>query len=250
MAKAGHGKKSRRKKVIAEGMASTDSPVLSNDEGLFSKPWKSSDLVLIVEDRKFHVHRAVLIICSPVFETMLSGNFKEKHAREIPLPDKKADEFEQLLQGIYPDRDLWITKENCLFLLKLSTEYQIERLKDRCEEFVRHWCQNDMTTEECIEVVILSQKYPLNECTVEGCLKKFAKRMDLAWQEIKQHKCYSELEPANVQRLTEVRMKHFENYLSHPGSEAYKEEQRFQRLQEEELLRAEKRLQQVRCFRV
>ena len=28
----------------------------------FSRPWKSSDLVLKVADREFHVHRAVLII--------------------------------------------------------------------------------------------------------------------------------------------------------------------------------------------
>ena len=54
----------------------------------FSRPWKSSDLVIKVASRKFHVHRAVLIICSPVFEAMLSSNFKEKFAPERPLPGK------------------------------------------------------------------------------------------------------------------------------------------------------------------
>ena len=69
----------------------------------FSRPWKSSDLVIKVASRKFHVHRAVLIICSPVFEAMLSSNFKEKFAPERPLPGKDAKEIEKLLQGIYPD---------------------------------------------------------------------------------------------------------------------------------------------------
>ena len=97
----------------------------------FSRPWKSSDLVLKVADREFHVHRAVLILSSPVFEAMLSSNFKEKTAKKIPLPGKDA------FQGIYPDRDLRMSKENCLALLKLSTEYQIDRLKTRCEEYLR-----------------------------------------------------------------------------------------------------------------
>ena len=105
------------------------------EHGRFSRPWKSSDLILQVADRKFHVHRAVLMVCSPVFEAMLSSEFKEKAAKKIPLPGKDATEIEQMLQGIYPDQDLWISKENCLFLLKLSTEYQIDRLKTRCKEF-------------------------------------------------------------------------------------------------------------------
>ena len=95
----------------------------------FSRPWKSSDLVHKVAGRDFRVHRAVLIICSPVFEAMLSSNFKEKSAAEIPLPGKDAMVVEQLLRGIYPDQDLYISKENCLALIKLSTEYQIDRLK-------------------------------------------------------------------------------------------------------------------------
>ena len=48
----------------------------------FSPPWKSSDLVLKVAGREFHVHRAVLIICSPVFEAMLSSK-AFKFQREI-----------------------------------------------------------------------------------------------------------------------------------------------------------------------
>ena len=79
------------------------------EHGRFSRPWKSSDLILQVADRKFHVHRAVLMVCSPVFEAMLSSEFKEKAAKKIPLPGKDATEIEQMLQGIYPDQDLWIS---------------------------------------------------------------------------------------------------------------------------------------------
>ena len=180
----------------------------------FSRPWKSSDLVLKVAGREFHVHRAVLIICSPVFEAMLSSNFKEKFAPEIPLPGKDATEIEQLLQGIYPDQDLFISKENCLALMKLSTEYQIDRLKIRCEEYLRYWCITDMTVDEALEVIIVSQRYPLEKWIVETCVNRFVSQTRETWEEIQKHKRYSELEPDCVKRLTEARVNYLEKMLN------------------------------------
>lgn len=116
-------------KYVPKVMDSNLRKVETSEAKPFSRPWKSSDLILKVADREFHVHRAVLILCSPVFEASLSSNFEEKSVKEIPLPGKEATEIEQMLQSIYPDQDLQISKENCLALLKLSTEYQIDRLK-------------------------------------------------------------------------------------------------------------------------
>ena len=180
----------------------------------FSRPWKSSDLILQVEDREFHVHRAVLMVCSPVFEAMLSSEFKEKSAKKIPLPGKDATEIEQLLQGIYPDQDLWISKENCLFLLKLSTEYQIDRLKTRCEEYLSHWCGDGMNMDEAIEVIIVSQKYSVKEWIVEQCVDKFVSQTDKKWVQLQKHKRFSELEPAMVKHISEERMDYLEQRLN------------------------------------
>lgn len=175
----------------------------------FSQPWRSSNLVLVVEGREFHVHRDVLIVCSPVFEAMLSSNFKEKSAIEIPLPEKKADEIEQLLRAIYPDRELKITKDNCLFLLTLSFEYQIDLLKARCENYICTWCNKAMTKDEAIEVIVLSQKYPLNNKTVQGCITRFVSQ-EMSWENLKKHRLFSELEPENAQWLIEERVKYLE----------------------------------------
>ena len=180
----------------------------------FSRPWKSSDLILQVADREFHVHRAVLMVCSPVFAVMLSSEFKEKSAKKIPLPGKDATEIEQLLQGIYPDQDLWISKENCLFLLKLSTEYQIDRLKTRCEEYLSHWCGEGMNMDEAIEVIIVSQKYSVEEWIVERCVDKFVSQTDKKWVQLQTHKRFSELEPAMVKHISEERMDYLERRLN------------------------------------
>ena len=68
----------------------------------FSMPWKCSDVVLVGERQKFHVHRYALAMWSPVFEKMSASEFKEKSSCEIPLPGKKASEIKELLLIIYP----------------------------------------------------------------------------------------------------------------------------------------------------
>ena len=67
----------------------------------FSEPWNYSDLILVVENKKFHVHRVLLSMNSPVFEAMLQSQFKEATSGEIPLPEKKANEVLDFLKQIY-----------------------------------------------------------------------------------------------------------------------------------------------------
>ena len=67
---------------------------------------------------------------------MMSSNFKEKKAKEIPLSGKKVEEIEDLLRAIYPYCEHRISRQNCCSLLELSSEYQMVVLKKRCEKFV------------------------------------------------------------------------------------------------------------------
>ena len=67
----------------------------------FSEPWEDSDVILVVENEKFHVHRLILSMNSPVFKAMFKSQFKESTANEIPLPEKKASEVLDFLKQIY-----------------------------------------------------------------------------------------------------------------------------------------------------
>ena len=67
----------------------------------FTEPWDYSDLILVVENEKFHVHRALLSMNSPVFKAMFQSQFKEATSSEIPLPEKKANEVLDFLKQIY-----------------------------------------------------------------------------------------------------------------------------------------------------
>ena len=106
----------------------------------FSEPWEDSDLILVVEDEKFHVHRLIMSMNSPVFRAMLKSQFKEANANEIPLPEKKANEILDILKRVYSkqfiEEPVDITEGNVEHLLKLSDEYQIKHIFDACINFV------------------------------------------------------------------------------------------------------------------
>ena len=64
-------------------------------------PWEDSDVILVVEGEKFHVHRVILSMSSPVFKAMFKTQFKEATENEILLPEKKANEFLDFLKKVY-----------------------------------------------------------------------------------------------------------------------------------------------------
>lgn len=68
----------------------------------FSKPWQFSDVVLVVEEDRFHLHRNILGMWSEVFTTMFTSGFKEKYPGEVPLLGKKSSEIKEMLLVIYP----------------------------------------------------------------------------------------------------------------------------------------------------
>ena len=75
---------------------------LPTDTNPFSEPLEDSDLVLVVENEKFHVHRLILTLNSPVFKVMLKSDFKEARRDEITLPKKDPREVLDLLKQLYP----------------------------------------------------------------------------------------------------------------------------------------------------
>ena len=191
----------------------------------FSERWKMSDLVLLVEGRKLHVHKAILAISSPVFETMMSSNFKEKNAKEIPLPGKKVEEIEDLLRAIYPYCEHAISRQNCCSLLKLSSEYQMDELKKRCEKFVldtyqpitntarhQHSSAAKALREEALQFVVVSQRHQLSEEVIQHCITTFASQLS-RWEGMETIMFYSQLEAKYRLRIMEERVKFLENRL-------------------------------------
>jgi len=160
----------------------------------FSEPWKCSDVVLVVEDQKFHVHRYTLAMWSPVFEKMFTSQFKEKNACEIPLPGKKASEIKELLLIIYPTKSgrAWktVTNENCYFLVKLADEYQMEDITKTCEDVLVKLVSSKSGNTFLADLAF-AQTYKL-----EKLLDKIVKKArDLRLRDFKSHEMYDKMDP-------------------------------------------------------
>ena len=175
-------------------MAEADAPAYPTD---FLEPWKLSDVVLVVEDQKFHVHRSFLAVWSPVFEKMFTTEFKEKSNDEIPLPEKKATEIKQLLCMLYPSlEEIQVTEENCYFLLELAHEYRIEPIVKKCESFMAFMVKEKME-DDVLAMLIYGQKYQL-KTLISACIDG-ARRLSL--KELKRHK--EEIKPDNYLLIAE-----------------------------------------------
>ena len=138
-------------------MAATDIGSADHNPPEFLEPWKFSDVVLVVEDQRFYVHRNILMLWSPVFEKMFASEFQEKNKQEIPLPEKKPSEIKELLQMMYPSLDeKLVTKDNCCFLLELAHEYQIISIARKCEDFMVSMVETK-TEDDLLQVLIFGQ---------------------------------------------------------------------------------------------
>ena len=178
-------------------MAATNNNISTSSPSDFSEQWKFSDVVLVVEEQRFHVHRSTLAIWSPVFEAMFTADFKEKNSDEIPLPGKKASEIKELLQIMYDtslDKNV-VTKGNSHFLLDLAHEYQIASITQKCEDFLVSMVkkkENDVLT-----MLIVGQKFGL-KTLVKTCIHE-ARLLRLQKLNSKR----DEIEPDNYRQITD-----------------------------------------------
>ncbi|EDO36075.1 predicted protein [Nematostella vectensis] len=136
----------------------------------FSEPWGYSDLVLVVEEERFHVHRAILAMCSPVFRAMFQSKFKEASLEEIPLPGKKADRIYDFLCMLYPFPIQIAEHHDVSSLLELAREYQIPKLTARCEERL-------LQKQSSVDLILLAQEFNLTKL-LDKCLVSLS-RMQL-----------------------------------------------------------------------
>ncbi|XP_022800054.1 BTB and MATH domain-containing protein 36-like [Stylophora pistillata] len=165
----------------------------------FSQPWKLSDVVLVVEEKKFHVHRAMLALWSPVFEKMFTSEFQEKEKKEIPLPDKKAVEFKEFLLHMYPSgKERAVTEENCCYLLKLAHEYQMTAIVERCEDFMVG-AVKAKPNNSILEYLVTAQTYKLKNLKLASVKRSHS----LCLGELKSNKTYEQIERENLKEIME-----------------------------------------------
>ena len=110
-------------------------------KNVFSQPWKDSDVVLVVEDKEFHVHRAFLAVHSDVFKAMFNGDFKDATKDRIELKDDNYQAMLLFLKLLYPanlfdddndDGKVDINDENIFDILVLADKYVAINIIKQC----------------------------------------------------------------------------------------------------------------------
>jgi len=180
----------------------------------FSEPWKCSDVILVVEDQKFHVHRYTLAMWSPVFEKMFTSEVKNRNSYEIPLPGKNASEIKELLLIIYHNISgkAWntVTNENCYFLVKLADEYQMEEIFKRCEDVLVKLVSSKPDN-TFLDDLTFAQTYKLENLL--GTIVKRARQLGL--QNFKSHEMYDKMDSHIYKLIVEGIIERLETNLEY-----------------------------------
>ena len=183
----------------------------------FSQPWQFSDVVLVVEEDRFHVHRCILGMWSEVF----TSQFKEKTAEEIPLPGKKSAEIKEILLVIYPTSAKPIYESNYAFLLDLAKEYMMAKLTEKCETYLMNQLLSTFRLcrgKDCheLELLEIAQNYGLNRLQT-ACIEE-AKKMK--FKDLKNHNMYEKISSSNYRKIVEGMFEIYERELAERESES------------------------------
>ena len=200
--------------VPSFGKAETQSD--QEDSLDFSQPWQFSDVVLVVEEDRFHVHRCILGMWSEVFTTMFTSQFKEKTAKEIPLPGKKSAEIKEMLLVIYPTSAKPISESSCAFLLDLAKEYMMAKLTEKCDTYLMDRLLSTyrgfsiIRKDYCLELLEIAQNHGLTRLQT-ACIEK-AKEMK--FKDLKNHKMYEKISSSNFRKIVEGMVEIYERKLA------------------------------------
>ncbi|CAJ1368394.1 unnamed protein product [Effrenium voratum] len=100
------------------------------------RPRKGPDLKIVVDDGELEVHSVILELASPVFASMLSSAMKEGSGDSIKLPGKYKSELEAFYKALQLCTMEAMTPANAIVLSKWADEYQVEALKQKCDQFL------------------------------------------------------------------------------------------------------------------
>ena len=180
----------------------------------FSQPLQFSNVVLVVEEDRFNVHRCILSMWSEVFTTMFTAQFKEKTAEEVPLPGKKSAEIREMLLVIYPASAKPIDESNYTLLLGLAKEYMMAMITEKCESYLvgrlgstesytgackcGNWCQY-VKKGNCLWLLVIAQTCGLDRLET-ACIER---TKGIKFAEFKKDKNFDKISAANYRKIVE-----------------------------------------------
>ncbi|CAB3382844.1 Hypothetical predicted protein [Cloeon dipterum] len=98
---------------------------------------QTSDFVFVVEGKKVHVHKVILIMRCAVLRTMFLGDWKESNEKEIIIEGHSYDAFHAFLKYFYTD-EIDLQPALALDVFALAHFYHLVDLQNQCEALIKN----------------------------------------------------------------------------------------------------------------
>lgn len=88
-----------------------------------------SDVVFVVEGKKFLAHRNILSACSPALQALFMNGMKETGEREVVLHEVKANVWRLVLDFLYGEEISLENEQHCLEVLECAQRFLLDDLQ-------------------------------------------------------------------------------------------------------------------------
>lgn len=128
-----------------------------------------SDVTVIVEGKRYRLHRLILAFSSDFFAALFQSEFRETISREVNIkfPDPKGV-FPSVLKYMYGGR-IDITPNNAIPLLQQTEQLLIPTLAQRCRAFIHQHLNSRTAFDILLDAIEFNQ-----DSIVAACLKILA----------------------------------------------------------------------------
>jgi BTB/POZ domain len=97
-----------------------------------------ADVTFVVNGERIGAHSAIVVSASPVLCAMLEKDkFLEGVTNKVKIDDIEPSVFKDMLRNLYTGRVLELNEDEMIDLFVAADKYQIETLKDLCEQSLR-----------------------------------------------------------------------------------------------------------------
>ncbi|XP_072036500.1 BTB/POZ domain-containing protein 17-like [Amphiura filiformis] len=119
-----------------------------------------SDVTLIVGNKRYSAHKAILAASSPYFQRMFyGGSWKEGSGSEVMLEEIPSCEeaFETFLRYFYSG-SVTVTKKTVIPVVTLADKYDCQGLKEICSSFIADMLNNKYDVEAALGWVAFAEQ--------------------------------------------------------------------------------------------
>ena len=152
------GEEAKNERVNSQSKGTKE---LSDHLGKLLEDKESCDFEINCGGKVFPCHKLLLSARSPVFKALFESKMRESESGKVTIKDINSEIMTVMLHFIYTGSlaKETITTEIAIELLAAANKYQLEALKDICQDKIR----SVLDAENAIEFLILGEMYQANK---------------------------------------------------------------------------------------